>query len=103
TGVGHPANPTATASRRAYVAPFRGLCQTVFALRHEAGGRAKIACSCSVLDESPPSRRTRRLLAGDPMALEKLELYTIRCVNMEQSRDFYRDVVNLKEGPRPPL
>lgn len=37
------------------------------------------------------------------MALEKLEHYTIRCVNMEQSRDFYRDVVKLKEGPRPPL
>ena len=37
------------------------------------------------------------------MPLEKLEHYTIRCVNMEQSRDFYRDVVRLKQGPRPPL
>src|SRR5258708_22349414 len=37
------------------------------------------------------------------MALEKLEHYTIRCVNMEQSRDFYRDAVKLKQGPRPPL
>ncbi len=37
------------------------------------------------------------------MALEKLEHYTIRCVNMEQSRDFYRDIVRLKQGPRPPL
>jgi hypothetical protein len=32
------------------------------------------------------------------MALEKLEHYTIRCVNMEQSRDFYRDIVRLKQG-----
>lgn len=37
------------------------------------------------------------------MGLEKLEHYTIRCVNMEQSRDFYRDIVRLKQGPRPPL
>ena len=37
------------------------------------------------------------------MALEKLEHYTIRCVNMEQSRDFYRDIVRLRQGPRPPL
>ncbi len=37
------------------------------------------------------------------MPLEKLEHYTIRCVNMEQSRDFYRDIVRLKQGPRPPL
>ncbi len=37
------------------------------------------------------------------MALEKLEHYTVRCVNMEQSRDFYRDIVKLKQGARPPL
>ena len=37
------------------------------------------------------------------MALEKLEHYTIRCVNMEQSRDFYRDAIRLRQGPRPPL
>lgn len=37
------------------------------------------------------------------MALEKLEHYTIRCVDMEQSRDFYRDIVKLKQGARPPL
>lgn len=37
------------------------------------------------------------------MPLEKLEHYTIRSLDMEATRDFYRDICGLKVGPRPPL
>ena len=37
------------------------------------------------------------------MPLEKLEHYTIRSLDMEATRDFYRDVCGLAVGPRPPL
>lgn len=37
------------------------------------------------------------------MPLEKLEHYTVRSLDMEKTRDFYRDVCGLKVGPRPPL
>lgn len=37
------------------------------------------------------------------MPLEKLEHYTIRSLDMEATRDFYRDVCGLRVGPRPPL
>lgn len=35
------------------------------------------------------------------MALEALEHYTIRCADMDATRDFYRDVLGLSEGFRP--
>jgi catechol 2,3-dioxygenase-like lactoylglutathione lyase family enzyme len=37
------------------------------------------------------------------MPLQKLEHYTIRSLDMEATRDFYRDICGLKVGPRPPL
>jgi len=37
------------------------------------------------------------------MPLELLEHYTIRCRDMERTRDFYRDVLGFPVGPRPPL
>jgi catechol 2,3-dioxygenase-like lactoylglutathione lyase family enzyme len=37
------------------------------------------------------------------MPLELLEHFTIRCRDMERSRDFYRDVLGFDVGPRPPL
>ena len=37
------------------------------------------------------------------MPLEALEHYTVHCLNLEGTRDFYRDVLGLKEGPRPKL
>jgi catechol 2,3-dioxygenase-like lactoylglutathione lyase family enzyme len=37
------------------------------------------------------------------MALELLEHFTIRCRDMERTRDFYRDVLGFPVGPRPPL
>lgn len=37
------------------------------------------------------------------MPLQKLEHYTIRSLDMEATRDFYRDVCGLEVGPRPPL
>ncbi len=37
------------------------------------------------------------------MALEALEHYTIQCTDLAGTRDFYRDVLGLKEGPRPKL
>jgi catechol 2,3-dioxygenase-like lactoylglutathione lyase family enzyme len=37
------------------------------------------------------------------MALELLEHFTIRCRDMEVTRDFYRDVLGFPVGPRPPL
>jgi catechol 2,3-dioxygenase-like lactoylglutathione lyase family enzyme len=35
------------------------------------------------------------------MALEALEHYTIRCADLTATRDFYRDVLGLADGPRP--
>ncbi len=37
------------------------------------------------------------------MALETLEHFTINCADMEKTRDFYRDVLGLEEGFRPPF
>src|ERR1700757_1381484 len=37
------------------------------------------------------------------MALEALDHYTIHCVDMPATRDFYRDVLGLTEGFRPQL
>ena len=37
------------------------------------------------------------------MALEGLEHYTINCVDLDGTRDFYRDVLGLVEGFRPRL
>ena len=37
------------------------------------------------------------------MALEGLEHYTISCADLSGTRDFYRDVLGLAEGYRPPL
>ena len=35
------------------------------------------------------------------MALEALEHYTIQCADLAGTRDFYRDVLGLVDGPRP--
>jgi catechol 2,3-dioxygenase-like lactoylglutathione lyase family enzyme len=35
------------------------------------------------------------------MPVETLEHYTIRCTNLERTRDFYRDVLGLSVGDRP--
>jgi catechol 2,3-dioxygenase-like lactoylglutathione lyase family enzyme len=35
------------------------------------------------------------------MPVEMLEHYTIRCGNLERTRDFYRDVLGLSVGERP--
>ncbi len=35
------------------------------------------------------------------MAIEQLEHYTIRCRDLDATRDFYRDIVGLEVGPRP--
>ena len=35
------------------------------------------------------------------MPVELLEHYTIRCADMEATRDFYRDVIGLEVGARP--
>ena len=35
------------------------------------------------------------------MPVEMLEHYTIRCANLERTRDFYRDVIGLDVGDRP--
>ena len=37
------------------------------------------------------------------MALEALEHYTVNCINLEATRDFYRDVLGLSDGFRPKL
>jgi len=37
------------------------------------------------------------------MALEALEHYTINCADLAATRDFYRDILGLKEGFRPAL
>lgn len=37
------------------------------------------------------------------MPLEALEHYTVQCKDLEGTRDFYRDVLGLKEGARPKL
>jgi catechol 2,3-dioxygenase-like lactoylglutathione lyase family enzyme len=35
------------------------------------------------------------------MPVEQLEHYTIRCRDLERTRDFYRDFIGLEVGPRP--
>ena len=35
------------------------------------------------------------------MPLEAPEHYTVHCTDLEGTRDFYRDVLGLKEGYRP--
>src|ERR1041385_8960887 len=35
------------------------------------------------------------------MPLQALDHYTIQCVDLEATRDFYRDVFGLEVGPRP--
>jgi catechol 2,3-dioxygenase-like lactoylglutathione lyase family enzyme len=35
------------------------------------------------------------------MAVDQLEHFTIRCKNLETTRDFYRDYIGLEVGPRP--
>jgi catechol 2,3-dioxygenase-like lactoylglutathione lyase family enzyme len=37
------------------------------------------------------------------VALEGLEHYTVNCVDLEGTRDFYRDVLGLEVGARPKL
>jgi catechol 2,3-dioxygenase-like lactoylglutathione lyase family enzyme len=37
------------------------------------------------------------------MALEALEHYTVNCLDLEATRDFYRDVLGLTDGFRPKL
>ncbi len=37
------------------------------------------------------------------MPLDTLDHYTINCADMEKTRDFYRDVLDLKDGFRPDL
>jgi catechol 2,3-dioxygenase-like lactoylglutathione lyase family enzyme len=37
------------------------------------------------------------------MPAERLEHYTIRCANLERTRDFYRDMLGLTVGDRPPF
>jgi catechol 2,3-dioxygenase-like lactoylglutathione lyase family enzyme len=37
------------------------------------------------------------------MALEALEHYTVNCIDLEATRDFYRDVLGLTDGFRPKL
>jgi len=35
------------------------------------------------------------------MAVDQLEHFTIRCKNLETTRDFYREYIGLEVGPRP--
>lgn len=37
------------------------------------------------------------------MPAERLEHYTIRCASLERTRDFYRDMLGLTVGERPPF
>ena len=37
------------------------------------------------------------------MPVKKLEHYTIRCSDLERTKDFYCDVLGLEVGPRPPF
>ena len=35
------------------------------------------------------------------MAVDMLEHFTVRCTNLERTRDFYSEVIGLRVGPRP--
>ncbi|MBU6297903.1 MAG: VOC family protein [Alphaproteobacteria bacterium] len=35
------------------------------------------------------------------MAVDVLEHFTVRCTNLERTRDFYSEVIGLRVGPRP--
>ncbi len=37
------------------------------------------------------------------MPVSQLEHFTIRCSDLDMTRDFYRDILGLEVGPRPPL
>jgi len=37
------------------------------------------------------------------MAVDQLEHFTVRCTNLERTRDFYSEVIGLTVGPRPPF
>lgn len=39
----------------------------------------------------------------DVMPVQKLEHFTIRCADLERSRDFYCNILGLTVGDRPPL
>ena len=35
------------------------------------------------------------------MAVDMLEHFTVRCISLERTRDFYSEIVGLRVGPRP--
>ncbi len=35
------------------------------------------------------------------MAVDMLEHFTVRCANLERTRDFYSEIIGLRVGPRP--
>lgn len=37
------------------------------------------------------------------MAVDRLEHFTVRCADLDKTRDFYADIVGLAVGPRPPF
>ncbi|MDE2185087.1 MAG: VOC family protein [Alphaproteobacteria bacterium] len=37
------------------------------------------------------------------MAVDQLEHFTVRCADLERTRDFYAEVLGLRVGPRPPF
>jgi len=37
------------------------------------------------------------------MAVDMLEHFTVRCTDLERTRDFYSEIVGLRVGPRPPF
>lgn len=37
------------------------------------------------------------------MAVDQLEHFTVRCSDLERTRDFYAEVIGLRVGPRPPF
>lgn len=37
------------------------------------------------------------------MAVDQLEHFTVRCTDLERTRDFYAEVIGLRVGPRPPF
>ena len=37
------------------------------------------------------------------MAVDQLEHFTVRCTDLERTRDFYAEIIGLKVGPRPPF
>lgn len=37
------------------------------------------------------------------MAVDMLEHFTVRCTNLEATRDFYSEIIGLKVGARPPF